>query len=103
MTEAVVGLISVIVGVFAGGGIWTYLVSRRAEPITRETAAVANAQDVNEMALAIAQRADERSLRSEDRITALETRLTRWTAFGHDLVVRWPLHRQSDTPPPLPE
>ena len=96
-------VITGVLSAFGGGGAWSWLSTRHKPRIDSETAEVANAKDATEMALAIAERADGRSQRVEDRLENLEIRLGRWVAFGHDLVVRWPLHRQSETPPPLPE
>lgn len=89
--------------IFTGGGIWTWLQSRHRPTIDRETAATANAKDVSELALAIAEHANQRTESHEARITILENRLSRWMAWGTDIVHRWPIHRQSETAPTLPE
>lgn len=101
--EQMQAVILAVLGLFGTGGIWAWLSARHKPGIDRETAAVANASEVTDKALAIAQHADDRAKRVEDRVDALETRLSRWVAFGHDLIVRWPVHRASDTPPTLPE
>ena len=96
---------AVIVGVltaFGGGGAWSWLATRHKPTIDRDTASVANANDVTEKALAIAERADARSAAQEERISALESRLTTWITWGHNIVYNWSVHRQREDPPTLP-
>ena len=110
-------IILAILALGGGGGIWAYLTSRRAEPISRETAQLASAQGAADIALSIAKQAQEASqrateaadaamakaLEAETRIASLEVRLVRWSAFGADLIERWPIHRLEEIPPTLPE
>ena len=122
--QLVGGIVSGILALGAGGGIWTYLIAKRGEPLTKENAYIANAQSVSDMALQIAQTArDDAKVAREDASTAariaaesaertrvvelknaeMQMRLVRWTLFGDDLVARWPIHRLRDNAPPLPE
>lgn len=99
MQAIILGLLAV----FAGGGVWSWLGTRHKPSIDRADAAVANANETTDKALALAERADAAAARAEARIIALESRLTRWMVWGSDIVARWPIHRQSETPPALPE
>ena len=108
--EMVRVIIVAVVGVFSGGGLWAFLTDRAKLPVSRDSAAVANANDLVDKAVALAeraelaaQRADERSKNVEARQDMLEDRLRAWKLFGWDLHDRWPLHRASSNPPPLPE
>ena len=102
-SEAITAILALAVAIGGGTGIWSYATSRHRPAIDRSEAAVAAATGAGELALTIAERADARSISLEGRVETLETRLDRWSHFGHDLHQRWPIHRQSETPPPLPE
>lgn len=101
--DLIKGLILTTIGIFTGTGFWSWWQSRHRPTIDRDTAAVANARDASDLALAFAERADHRSSDVEARMTILEARLTRWVSWGTDIVTRWSAHRQSETPPALPE
>ena len=122
--QLVSGVVGGILALGAGGGLWTYLIAKRGEPLTKENAYVTNAQSVSNMALQIAQMARddakvareeasaaariaaesaERTREVELKSAELQMRLVRWTLFGDDLVERWPIHRLRDKAPPLPE
>ena len=96
-------LIGAIVGIFGGGGLLTIISQRHRTAIDKDTAVVANATDVGDLALAIAERADKRSEAANARIDELEARLIKWVSWGSDLVYHWTVRRQSETPPELPE
>ena len=96
-------LIGAVVGIFGGGGLLTFLSQRHRPAIDKDTAVVANATDAGDLALAIAERADKRSEAANARMDVLEARLIKWVSWGSDLVYHWPVRRQSETPPELPE
>ena len=102
-SEAITAILALAVAIGGGTGLWSWASSRHRPAIDRSEAAVAAATGAGDLALAIAKRGDERLAKVEDRIETLETRLDLWSHFGHDLHQRWPIHRQSETPPPLPE
>lgn len=95
-------LVAGVLAAFGGGGLWSWLSTRHKPKIDRETAVVANANDVTERALAIAERADTRSLQQETRIAVLEDRLTVWVNWGHRIVTNWSVYRLEPDPPTLP-
>ena len=101
--DVITAIILGLLAMFAGGGVWSWLSSRHKPRIDQADAAVANANETTDRALALAERADASAARTEARLAVLETRLTRWVAWGTDIVTRWPIHRQSETPPALPE
>ena len=102
-SEAITAILALAVAIGGGTGLWSWLSSRHRPEVDRQTAEAATATAVGGLALAIAKRADARVACLEGRVETLETRLDRWSHFGQDLHQRWPIHRQSETPPPLPE
>ena len=100
--ELMKAIIAGVLAAFGGGGAWSWLATRHKPTIDRDTASVANANDVTEKALAIAERADARSAAQEERISALESRLTTWITWGHNIVYNWSVHRQREDQPTLP-
>ena len=101
--EVVAAIVTVTLAIGGGTGLWSWLSSRHRPEVDKQTAEAATATAVGDLALAIARRSDERLASVESRVTTLEGRVGRWTAFGADLHQRWPIHRQSETPPALPE
>lgn len=101
--EVVAAIVTVTLAIGGGTGLWSWLASRHRPEVDRQTAEAATATAVGDLALAIAKRADGRVACLEGRVSSLEGRLGKWAMFGQDLHQRWPMHRQSETPPPLPE
>lgn len=78
---------------------------QRSEPITHDTAIVAQASAAADIALRTAERLDGEVTRQAGEIVALRGELVmlrRWGPWYSDLESRWPIHRQGDSPPPPP-
>ena len=101
--EVVAAIVTATLAIGGGTGLWSWLSSRHRPEVDKQTAEAATATAVGDLALAIAKRADDRVACLEGRVDTLEGRLGKWVLFGQDLHQRWPVHRQSETPPPLPE
>lgn len=90
------------------GGLLSWRIARRKEPIEESTAAAANAAALSRASaeMIAAFRADLADFRArieqqETRIEVLETRDRAWSRFYADLHQRWAHHRQQDSAPTI--
>lgn len=115
--EQILSIIGAILGSSLIAAILTYKIAKDKQPIERDSAVVASAEQNVQMSLGLAQHAVNRveSLsgeverltnvsRAQDHKIAYLTRvIERWVAFGENLRLNWPTIRQQETPPVLPE
>lgn len=128
--ETSVALILGVLGVLGGGGVWTYLQSRKDAPVKKRDADIAAADQSVQMALSVASdlREDVGRLRSElgtersERIQlsgrveelsaqlAASNRITEkvrnafheLSAWADDVIAKWHIIRLEDAPPKKP-
>ena len=130
-SEAILAIILAVLGVLGGGGIWTYLQSRKDAPVRKRDADLAVADKSQQMAMAIADdlrqdyarlrldldeekgarqeltgRVDAlaRQVRDQDRtITSLREVVRAFSSAWDDLAASWHVLRLQDKPPPKPK
>ena len=106
-------LIALLTALLGGGGLVTALAAWRRDakkgPIDAQTAKVADAVAVSEVATGWVQYQDEK-MRDQDakiaslalKLDAVSTLAQEWDTWYMDLDVRWPYHRDQSTPPRPP-
>ena len=106
-------LITLLTALLGGGGLVTALAAWRRDakkgPIDAQTAKVADAVAVSEVATGWVQYQDEK-MRDQDakiasldlKLDAVSTLVQEWDTWYMDLDVRWPYHRNQSTPPRPP-
>ena len=106
-------LIAILTALLGGGGLVTALAAWRRDakkgPIDAQTAKVADAVAVSEVATGWVQYQDEK-MRDQDakiaslalKLDAVSTLAQEWDTWYMDLDVRWPYHRDQSTPPRPP-
>ena len=106
-------LITLLTALLGGGGLVTALAAWRRDakkgPIDAQTAKVADAVAVSEVATGWVQYQDEK-MRDQDakiaslalKLDAVSTLAQEWDTWYMDLDVRWPYHRNQSTPPRPP-
>ena len=106
-------LITLLTALLGGGGLVTALAAWRRDakkgPIDAQTAKVADAVAVSEVATGWVQYQDEKMRDQDAKITSLALKLDsvstlvqEWDTWYMDLNVRWPYHRNQATPPRPP-
>ena len=103
-------LIALLTALLGGGGLVTALAAWRRDakkgPIDAQTAKVADAVAVSEVATGWVQYQDEK-MRDQDakiaslalKLDSVSTLVQEWDTWYMDLNVRWPYHRNQSTPP----
>ena len=103
-------LIAFLTALLGGGGLVTALAAWRRDakkgPIDAQTAKVADAVAVSEVATGWVQYQDEK-MRDQDakiaslalKLDSVSTLVQEWDTWYMDLDVRWPYHRNQSTPP----
>lgn len=106
-------LIALLTALLGGGGLVTALAAWRRDakkgPIDAQTAKVADAVAVSEVATGWVQYQDEK-MRDQDakiaslalKLDSVSTLVQEWDTWYMDLNVRWPYHRNQSTPPRPP-
>ena len=106
-------LITLLTALLGGGGLVTALAAWRRDakkgPIDAQTAKVADAVAVSEVATGWVQYQDEK-MRDQDakiaglalKLDSVSTLVQEWDTWYMDLDVRWPYHRDQSTPPRPP-
>ena len=106
-------LITLLTALLGGGGLVTALAAWRRDakkgPIDAQTAKVADAVAVSEVATGWVQYQDEK-MRDQDakiaglalKLDSVSTLVQEWDTWYMDLDVRWPYHRNQSTPPRPP-
>ena len=106
-------LITLLTALLGGGGLVTALAAWRRDakkgPIDAQTAKVADAVAVSEVATGWVQYQDEK-MRDQDakiaslalKLDSVSTLVQEWDTWYMDLNVRWPYHRNQSTPPRPP-
>ena len=106
-------LIALLTALLGGGGLVTALAAWRRDakkgPIDAQTAKVADAVAVSEVATGWVQYQDEK-MRDQDakiaslalKLDSVSTLVQEWDTWYMDLDVRWPYHRNQSTPPRPP-
>ena len=106
-------LITLLTALLGGGGLVTALAAWRRDakkgPIDAQTAKVADAVAVSEVATGWVQYQDEK-MRDQDakianlalKLDSVSTLAQEWATWYMDLDVRWPYHRNQSTPPRPP-
>ena len=103
-------LIALLTALLGGGGLVTALAAWRRDakkgPIDAQTAKVADAVAVSEVATGWVQYQDEKMRDQDAKIASLALKLDsvstlaqEWDTWYMDLDVRWPYHRNQSTPP----
>ena len=103
-------LIALLTALLGGGGLVTALAAWRRDakkgPIDAQTAKVADAVAVSEVATGWVQYQDEKMRDQDAKIASLALKLDsvstlaqEWDTWYMDLDVRWPYHRDQSTPP----
>ena len=106
-------LITLLTALLGGGGLVTALAAWRRDakkgPIDAQTAEVADAVAVSEVATGWVQYQDEKMRDQDAKIASLALKLDsvstlaqEWDTWYKDLDVRWPYHRDQSTPPRPP-
>ena len=106
-------LITLLTALLGGGGLVTALAAWRRDakkgPIDAQTAKVADAVAVSEVATGWVQYQDEKMRDQDAKIASLALKLDlvstlaqEWDTWYMDLDVRWPYHRTQSTPPRPP-
>lgn len=106
-------LIALLTALLGGGGLVTALAAWRRDakkgPIDAQTAKVADAVAVSEVATGWVQYQDEKMRDQDAKIASLALKLDsvstlaqEWDTWYMDLDVRWPYHRDQSTPPRPP-
>ena len=106
-------LITLLTALLGGGGLVTALAAWRRDakkgPIDAQTAKVADAVAVSEVATGWVQYQDEKMRDQDAKIASLALKLDsvstlaqEWDTWYMDLNVRWPYHRNQSTPPRPP-
>lgn len=106
-------LITLLTALLGGGGLVTALAAWRRDakkgPIDAQTAKVADAVAVSEVATGWVQYQDEKMRDQDAKIASLALKLDsvstlaqEWDTWYMDLDVRWPHHRNQSTPPRPP-
>ena len=106
-------LITLLTALLGGGGLITALAAWRRDakkgPIDAQTAKVADAVAVSEVATGWVQYQDEKMRDQDAKIASLALKLDsvstlaqEWDTWYMDLDVRWPYHRNQSTPPRPP-
>ena len=106
-------LITLLTALLGGGGLITALAAWRRDakkgPIDAQTAKVADAVAVSEVATGWVQYQDEK-MRDQDakianmslKLDSVSTLAQEWDTWYMDLDVRWPYHRNQSSPPRPP-
>ncbi len=106
-------LITLLTALLGGGGLITALAAWRRDakkgPIDAQTAKVADAVAVSEVATGWVQYQDEK-MRGQDakiaslalKLDSVSTLVQEWDTWYMDLNVRWPYHRNQSSPPRPP-
>ena len=106
-------LITLLTALLGGGGLITALAAWRRDakkgPIDAQTAKVADAVAVSEVATGWVQYQDEK-MRAQDakiasmslKLDSVSTLVQEWDTWYMDLDVRWPYHRNQSSPPRPP-
>ena len=106
-------LITLLTALLGGGGLITALAAWRRDakkgPIDAQTAKVADAVAVSEVATGWVQYQDEK-MRDQDakiasmslKLDSVSTLVQEWDTWYMDLNVRWPYHRNQSSPPRPP-
>ena len=106
-------LIALLTALLGGGGLITALAAWRRDakkgPIDAQTAKVADAVAVSEVATGWVQYQDEK-MRDQDakiasmslKLDSVSTLVQEWDTWYMDLNVRWPYHRNQSSPPRPP-
>ena len=106
-------LITLLTALLGGGGLITALAAWRRDakkgPIDAQTAKVADAVAVSEVATGWVQYQDEKMRDQDTKIASLALKLDsvstlvqEWDTWYMDLNVRWPYHRNQSSPPRSP-
>ena len=106
-------LIALLTALLGGGGLVTALAAWRRDakkgPIDAQTARVADAVAVSEVATGWVQYQDEKMRDQDAKIASLALKLDsvstlaqEWDTWYMDLDVRWPYHRNQSSPPRPP-
>lgn len=106
-------LITLLTALLGGGGLVTALAAWRRDakkgPIDAQTAKVADAVAVSEVATGWVQYQDEKMRDQDAKIASLALKLDsvsmlaqEWDTWYMDLDVRWPYHRNQSSPPRPP-
>ena len=106
-------LITLLTALLGGGGLITALAAWRRDakkgPIDAQTAKVADAVAVSEVATGWVQYQDEKMRDQDAKIASMSRKLDlvstlvqEWDTWYMDLDVRWPYHRNQSSPPRPP-
>ena len=106
-------LITLLTALLGGGGLITALAAWRRDakkgPIDAQTAKVADAVAVSEVATGWVQYQDEKMRAQDAKIASMSLKLDlvstlaqEWDTWYMDLNVRWPYHRNQSSPPRPP-
>ena len=106
-------LITLLTALLGGGGLITALAASRRDakkgPIDAQTAKVADAVAVSEVATGWVQYQDEKMRDQDAKIASMSLKLDsvstlaqEWDTWYMDLDVRWPYHRNQSSPPRPP-
>ena len=106
-------LITLLTALLGGGGLITALAAWRRDakkgPIDAQTAKVADAVAVSEVATGWVQYQDEKMRDQDAKIASMSLKLDsvstlaqEWDTWYMDLDVRWPYHRNQSSPPGPP-
>lgn len=106
-------LIALLTALLGGGGLITALAAWRRDakkgPIDAQTAKVADAVAVSEVATGWVQYQDEKMRDQDAKIASMSLKLDsvstlaqEWDTWYMDLDVRWPYHRNQSSPPRPP-
>ena len=106
-------LITLLTALLGGGGLITALAAWRRDakkgPIDAQTAKVADAVAVSEVATGWVQYQDEKMRDQDAKIASISLKLDlvstlaqEWDTWYMDLDVRWPYHRNQSSPPRPP-
>ena len=106
-------LITLLTALLGGGGLITALAAWRRDakkgPIDAQTAKVADAVAVSEVATGWVQYQDEKMRDQDAKIASMSLKLDlvstlaqEWDTWYMDLNVRWPYHRNQSSPPRPP-
>ena len=106
-------LITLLTALLGGGGLITALAAWRRDakkgPIDAQTAKVADAVAVSEVATGWVQYQDEKMRDQDAKIASMSLKLDsvstlaqEWDTWYMDLDVRWPYHRDQSSPPRPP-
>lgn len=99
--QTVIGVIALIGGLVSAIIAWRK--EARTAPIEKDSSSVLQANSVTEMTVGAYKELYERLSNTLDELDENRNMNKKWDSWYHDLLVRWTVYRQEDTPPNSPK